>query len=314
MNGEGRTGGTFDNRIGVLDLAEEGYKWSDPKLEMKADAPRPMSREHTSICYEQEESRLIIFGGWANKWLDDVWQINVSSIVGPPYAITKVEPPLGPVTGNMKVTVYGVGFQSTFGMVTVQFATAKHAATSQGNVINDTIIECLTPAVATSIGPKECEVRVQIGIKDYTTTVTNYKYFMNSIAEKSLCFGPGVLVEQQANLETQFRIQTRDVNGVNRSSGRDEFVVTVQQREATEDGKFVLKDLPCELIDINTGQYEVRYLADEGEVVCHVKLIDENGKQRPIRGSPFKPTFSKMAKNRANEYTGPLATSWITTT
>ena len=31
----------------------------------------------------------MIFGGWANKWLDDVWQINVSSIVGPPYAITK---------------------------------------------------------------------------------------------------------------------------------------------------------------------------------------------------------------------------------
>ena len=60
----------------------------------------------------------MIFGGWANKWLDDVWQINVSSIVGPPYAITKVEPPLGPVTGQMKVTIYGVGFQSTNGMAT----------------------------------------------------------------------------------------------------------------------------------------------------------------------------------------------------
>lgn len=66
----------------------------------------------------RQESRLVIFGGWANKWLDDVWQINVSSIVGPPYAITKVEPPLGPVTGQMKVTIYGVGFQSTNGMAT----------------------------------------------------------------------------------------------------------------------------------------------------------------------------------------------------
>ncbi len=66
----------------------------------------------------RQESRLVIFGGWANKWLDDVWQINVSSIVGPPYAITKVEPPLGPVTGQMKVTIYGVGFQSTNGMDT----------------------------------------------------------------------------------------------------------------------------------------------------------------------------------------------------
>ena len=29
-----------------------------------------------------EESRLIMYGGWANKWLDDCWQISVSSIVG----------------------------------------------------------------------------------------------------------------------------------------------------------------------------------------------------------------------------------------
>ena len=28
----------------------------------------------------------------------------------------QVEPPLGPVTGQMKVTIYGVGFQSTNGM------------------------------------------------------------------------------------------------------------------------------------------------------------------------------------------------------
>ena len=29
-----------------------------------------------------QESRLIMYGGWANKWLDDCWQISVSSIVG----------------------------------------------------------------------------------------------------------------------------------------------------------------------------------------------------------------------------------------
>ena len=35
---KGRTGGTYDNRIGVLDLAEEQYKWSDPVLEMDEDS------------------------------------------------------------------------------------------------------------------------------------------------------------------------------------------------------------------------------------------------------------------------------------
>jgi dynein heavy chain len=166
---EGRTGGVFDNRIGVLNLAEN-MAWDEPKLDSDpADhESRLMPREHSAICYDPEESRLIVFGGWANKWLDDVWQINVSSIVGPPYAILRVEPPLGPVTGNMKVTIYGVGFQSTGGACLVQFATAKHTATAQGNVENDEIITCETPQVVNTIGPKECEVRVQSGVRDFS--------------------------------------------------------------------------------------------------------------------------------------------------
>eukprot|EP00438_Fugacium_kawagutii_P015474 Skav212883 [mRNA] locus=scaffold1006:263673:274076:+ [translate_table: standard] len=134
----GRTGGVFDNKIGVLDMGEP-MRWSDPGLEMRGDDMMPQAREHSAICYDPEdrglrsrpklrclglvESRLVIFGGWANKWLDDVWQINVSSIVGPPYAITKVEPPLGPVTGQMKVII--------------EFSSGKLSATTQGNVLND---------------------------------------------------------------------------------------------------------------------------------------------------------------------------------
>jgi len=243
-----------------------------------------------------------------------VWQINVSSIVGPPYAITKVEPPLGPVTGNMKVTVYGVGFQSTNGMVIIEFSSGKLTATTQGNVINDEVIECNTPCVAGNIGPKECQVKVQIGPRDFTTTVAHYTYFLNSIAEKSLCFGPGVLQEQQANMETRFMIQARNQLGENRKSGRDEFMVTVQQKVLNSDGKEVFRDVCFELNDLNDGKTEVKYMADEGELVIHVKLMDENNKPRPIRGSPFRPTLTKMARNRANEYSGPVVTAWLSST
>mmetsp|Transcript_146756 Transcript_146756/g.471049 ORF Transcript_146756/g.471049 Transcript_146756/m.471049 type:complete len:4209 (+) Transcript_146756:103-12729(+) len=311
VNGEGRSGGVFDSRIGVLNLGDQ-YKWDEPQLEMKADdEDRPQAREHSAVCYDPEESRLVIFGGWSNKWLDDVWQINVSSIVGPPYAILCTEPPLGPVTGNMKVTIRGVGFSSTNGMVVVEWSAGKLVATAQGEVIDDETIVVPTPSVVATIGPKACIVRVQIGVRDLTTTTAAYSFFLNTIAEKSLCYGPGVQLEQQANQMTKFMIQTRDENGNNRKSGREDFVITVQQKSALGDGKMLFEDLAFELHDKNNGQYEVTYVADEGDVVINVKLMDPNGKQKPVRGSPFKPTFTTTARNKANEYTGPIVTAFI---
>eukprot|EP00415_Alexandrium_ostenfeldii_P002047 UN2047 len=67
-------------------------------------------------------------------------------------------------------------------------------------------------------------------------------------------------------------------------------------------------------MDKDNGQYEMKYTADAGDVVIHVKLIDENGKARPIRGSPFKPSFTSTARNKANEYAGPVVTQWMSST
>ncbi|OLQ11155.1 Dynein alpha chain, flagellar outer arm [Symbiodinium microadriaticum] len=338
------------NDLFMLDIENkdmgEPMRWSDPTLDMKGEDAHPPPREHSAICYDPEESRLVIFGGWANKWLDDVWQINVSSIVGPPYAITKVEPPLGPVTGNMKVTVH---------LVIIEFSSGKLTATTQGNVINDeasqwnlqsnsitiivviiiiiiiiviiiivviiTIIIIIIITIIIIINIVISISRIRIIRIIIITTITiviiiiiiiiiitiiiiiiiiiviiiiiiiiifififiitiiidrHYTYFLNSIAEKSLCFGPGVLQEQQANMETRFMIQE------------------------------VFRDVCFELNDLNDGKTEamgpseVKYMADEGE----------NNKPRPIRGSPFRPTltkphvYTKMARNRANEYSG----------
>ena len=82
----------------------------------------------------------------------------MSSIVGPPYAISTVTPPLGPVTGNQTVKIHGTGFQSCQGMVNVSFTAGKHSATAQGSVVDDDTIECKTPDVVATIGPKRCEV------------------------------------------------------------------------------------------------------------------------------------------------------------
>ncbi|CAE8608619.1 unnamed protein product [Polarella glacialis] len=150
---EGRSMGSFDTRIGVLELGEE-RRWMSPMAAEEkgktSTSTLPPGREHTAMCYDSEECRLIMFGGWANKWLDDCWQINVSSIVGPPYAIVKVDPPLGPVSGGQKVRIYGIGFSSTQGMCVVKFSAAgnRHSAEAQGTVVNDELVECVTPNVA----------------------------------------------------------------------------------------------------------------------------------------------------------------------
>lgn len=57
---QGRTGGVFDNKIGVLDMGEP-MRWSDPGLEMRGDDMMPQAREHSAICYDPEarQGRLV---------------------------------------------------------------------------------------------------------------------------------------------------------------------------------------------------------------------------------------------------------------
>merc|ERR1740130_2510556 len=98
-------------------------------------------------------------------------------------------------------------------------------------------------------------------------------------------------------------IQTRNSFGENRKSGRDDWIVNIQRKLLSADGKTSFQEIPFELVDNNNGQYEVRYLIDAPcEALIHVKLTDELSKHRPIRGSPFKPTFVQDGKHRANEY------------
>ena len=73
----------------------------------------PPGREYSSIIYDFKNYRLIVFGGWANEWLDDAHGLNVSSIVGPPYAITEIIPNLGQLTGGTPLIIRGVGFKDT---------------------------------------------------------------------------------------------------------------------------------------------------------------------------------------------------------
>lgn len=81
-------------------------EWKNCNLETEDDQKtilKPKAREAPAILYDSNDSRIIIFGGWCNNWMNDIWSLNVSTITGPPYAIFGIKPNLGPLTGKTKV-------------------------------------------------------------------------------------------------------------------------------------------------------------------------------------------------------------------
>lgn len=112
--GGNRTNSRYVDDSFVLDI--DTLSWNAINLENDENSRvvlKPKARESSSIFYDSNESRVIIFGGWANNWLNDLWALNVSTITGPPYAIFNLKPSLGPLTGKTKVFIDGDGFKDT---------------------------------------------------------------------------------------------------------------------------------------------------------------------------------------------------------
>ena len=99
--GTARAFGEVVNTAYVLDLST--FKWELVQPESAENTPSP--REYTAMFYDKNQ--LTIFGGWNNGWLGDMYSLNVSKIVGPPYAITEIDPPLGQLSGGDVVTIRG---------------------------------------------------------------------------------------------------------------------------------------------------------------------------------------------------------------
>jgi len=90
--------------LGMMQWVTHGSNNDDP-------GAMPKPREYSAMTYDQREQRLLVFGGWNNGWIDDLWSIKVSKIVGPTYAITATEPNLGQLSGNVPITISGQGFK-----------------------------------------------------------------------------------------------------------------------------------------------------------------------------------------------------------
>lgn len=158
-----------------------------------------------------------------------MWSLNVSTITGPPYAIFKIMPNLGPLTGRTKVQILGEGFKQSQN-ISIKFqSSGKAQAEVQGTFVSEQELACDTPSFE-NFGPKKVTVTVSINKGDYTITSSEYSYFLNTKAEKTLAYGPGLLSGEFKNAvgeETCFIIQARDGENKNRTSGNDQFLVEI---------------------------------------------------------------------------------------
>ena len=88
------------NSACYLDI--ETMTWSTIQCETDE---QPSPREYAGITYDDRLSRMIIFGGWNNGWMNDMYALSVSKIVGPPYAITAIDPPLSQMSGGVLIKI-----------------------------------------------------------------------------------------------------------------------------------------------------------------------------------------------------------------
>ena len=98
----------YSNAVHLLDLGANPNSstrtevWAEVETEAK---PKP--RCDTEMVYDAEGQRLLVFGGWGNRWFNDLQILDVASVVGPPYAIAALSPPSGANLGTAAVAVYG---------------------------------------------------------------------------------------------------------------------------------------------------------------------------------------------------------------
>jgi dynein heavy chain len=234
----------FGGKSGTYDQQEDSRKYSSSiaVLEVRPDdapVPRewmtqvviggtpPSAREDTNLAYDSKNSRMVLFGGWSDDLNSDVHALDVSMIVGPPYAVTGIEPAIGPVDGGAEVIIQGMGFEDT-PMINVRFSFGakgdQYADGSNAQWISPTELKVTTPNFEEH-GPKKVDVRISMKGDAMSTTRTAYTFYENTKAGNCIVFGPGAAGEICPGVEASIVIQAVDGAGQKRTSGGDVFQV-----------------------------------------------------------------------------------------
>ena len=310
----GNPQGTYLNDMMVLETGDNS--WSRPQTL----GTIPVERGETPIVYDSKQSRIVMFGGWANRWFGDLYVCKVGDVVGPPYSITSISPVMGPITGQTTCVIQGMGFRSSGTQATIRFACIKGVAEVPGEVLSDSEIKFETPNYE-KYGAISIEGRVSVGGKSFTNSSIGYNYFSVASHETSLVFGPAVLEGCVAVHPVSLVIQARDAAGANRVCGMDEFTLTLQTITYTKkgaevveptygDGKEIGEEFPYTVKDQDDGTYLVTFsYPAEGFYELGVEFMGTfMGKAGPVRGAPFRVNVAPASDDKSvnNDMTGPL--------
>ena len=210
---------------GVRDVAGNA-SWQ-PSVNVLGEAA-PTPRSDTLAAYDARHSRMLVFGGWSNRWLDGLYSLDLSALVGPPYAVLDIEPGSGPVTGGQSLAIHGEGFLEDTD-ITVRFQRGKGSAFEEATAryVSPTRIVVDTPAFE-RLGPGKTQLRVRQGAMELTNTFQEYTFHSVTDASHSLAFGSGVLDGGAAETPAYVVVQARDSENKPRSTGEDNFTVSVK--------------------------------------------------------------------------------------
>ena len=166
---------------------------------------------------------------------------------------------------------------------------------------------CVTPDFS-QYAAGEVEVRVALNGDSFTTTSQRFAFFAVTDASKCVVYGPGVLSGCAVNEETMFVIQARDSQNRNRTTGGDEFKVSIRMVGGGDDGDdlYLRTGVVCQ--DLEDGSYIVTFTAPQaGDYVIEVEFAGTfGGASGHTRGSPASATFEEFVPRSNNAMQGKI--------
>ena len=302
MAGELREGGVGDLEAGLQVFDTESERWSSSRV---ASAPCP--RSDAALVTDYKNSRLVLFGGWAGRWLGDTLSLDVSRLIGPPYVITGLSPSIGPITGGTALEVAGVDFVKSREII-VRLASQRKQLDVEGAYVSSSCITCETPDFASLGNVGSVDVRVSIEGDSFTTSFQTFEIFTVTSAANTLMFGPGLISGCAIKDEVTFVIVARDNMTRNRTHGGDEFKISVLYLPNGEIDSSASQVPGVSVKDRGDGKYLVRYAARHpGKYLVNAEFMGTfGGVPGPIRGSGTVVEFSEFASRNNNAMAGAL--------